>query len=270
MSRRHILAIDQGTTSSRAMIFGDSGHCVAQAQQEFRQIYPQDGWVEHDPEEIWQSVLAVCRQTLQQADEAGIEVAGIGITNQRETTLVWDRLTGKPVYNAIVWQDRRTAGYCAELKAADREEQVAELTGLLLDPYFSATKLGWILDHVEGARAQAEKGELAFGTIDSFLLWRLTGGRLHATDATNASRTMLFNIHAQQWDKTLLDLIQIPASLLPEVKDCIADFGTTDPNLFGRALPIGGIAGDQQAAAIGQACIEPGMIKVPMAPVALC
>ena len=261
MSRRHILAIDQGTTSSRAMIFGDSGHCVAQAQQEFRQIYPQDGWVEHDPEEIWQSVLAVCRQTLQQADEAGIEVAGIGITNQRETTLVWDRLTGKPVYNAIVWQDRRTAGYCAELKAAGREEQVAELTGLLLDPYFSATKLGWILDHVEGARAKAEKGELAFGTIDSFLLWRLTGGRLHATDATNASRTMLFNIHAQQWDKTLLDLIQIPASLLPEVKDCIADFGTTDPNLFGRALPIGGIAGDQQAAAIGQACIEPGMIK---------
>lgn len=261
MSRWHILAIDQGTTSSRAMVFDESGHCVAQAQQEFRQIYPQDGWVEHDPEEIWQSVLAVCRQTLQQADEAGIEVAGIGITNQRETTLVWDRQTGKPIYNAIVWQDRRTVDYCSELRSAQQEEQVIERTGLLLDPYFSATKLGWMLDNVDGARAKAEKGELAFGTIDSFLLWRLTGGAVHATDATNASRTMLFNIHSQQWDNSLLDLFRIPASLLPEVKDCIADFGTTETSLFGCAIPIGGIAGDQQAAAIGQACLEPGMIK---------
>jgi len=261
MGGRHILAIDQGTTSSRAMIFDGSGHCVALAQQEFKQIYPQDGWVEHDPEEIWQSVLAVCRQVLQQADEAGLEVTGIGITNQRETTLVWDRQTGKPIYNAIVWQDRRTADYCAELKAAGHEEQVAEQTGLLLDSYFSATKLRWILNNVNGARVRAEKGELAFGTVDSFLLWRLTGGGSHATDATNASRTMLFNIHSQEWDKSLLDLFQIPESLLPEVKDCIADFGVTDTNLFGRAIPIGGIAGDQQAAAIGQACLDPGMIK---------
>jgi len=261
MGKRHILAIDQGTTSSRAMIFDESGHCTALAQQEFKQIYPHDGWVEHDPEEIWQTVLAVCHQVLQQADAAGIEVAGIGITNQRETTLVWDRQTGKPLYNAIVWQDRRTADYCAELKAAGHEEQVAEQTGLLLDSYFSATKLHWILSHVDGARARAEKGELAFGTVDSFLLWRLTGGGSHATDATNASRTMLFDINSQQWDQSLLDLFQIPASLLPEVKDCIADFGVTDPHLFGRAIPIGGIAGDQQAAAIGQACLEPGMIK---------
>ncbi|MCK4535731.1 MAG: glycerol kinase GlpK [Desulfuromonadales bacterium] len=261
MSGRHILAIDQGTTSSRAMIFDETGHCVAVAQQEFRQIYPQDGWVEHDPEEIWQSVLDVCRRTLQQADKAGIQVAGIGITNQRETTLVWDRQTGKPLYNAIVWQDRRTADYCAELKSIDKEEEVAERTGLLLDPYFSATKLRWILDHVDGARAKAERGELAFGTIDSFLLWRLTGGASHATDATNASRTMLFNIHSQDWDDALLELFRIPHSLLPEVKDCIADFGMTEVDLFGRSIPIGGIAGDQQAAAIGQACFEPGMIK---------
>lgn len=261
MSGRHILAIDQGTTSSRAMIFDETGHCVAVAQQEFKQIYPQDGWVEHDPEEIWQSVLNVCRQTLRQAEQAGIDVAGIGITNQRETTLVWDRQTGKPLYNAIVWQDRRTADYCTELKSAGREAQVAELTGLLLDPYFSATKLRWILDNVDGARAKADKGELAFGTIDSFLLWRLTGGESHATDATNASRTMLFNIHTQDWDRSLLELFRIPHSLLPEVKDCIADFGMTETNLFGHPIPIGGIAGDQQAAAIGQACLEPGMIK---------
>lgn len=261
MGGRHILAIDQGTTSSRAMIFDDAGHCLALAQEEFRQIYPQDGWVEHAPEEIWQSVLAVCRQALQQADEAGLEVAGIGITNQRETTLVWDRQTGKPLYNAIVWQDRRTAEFCSELKAAGYEEQVAEQTGLLLDPYFSATKLRWILDNVDGAMARAEKGELAFGTVDSFLLWRLTGGEAHATDATNASRTLLFNIHSQGWDKSMLDLFKIPESVLPDVKDCIADFGSTDANLFGRTIPIGGIAGDQQAAAIGQACIDPGMIK---------
>lgn len=261
MKRRLILAIDQGTTSSRAMIFDANGHCVAQSQQEFRQLYPQDAWVEHDPEGIWQSVLEVCRRSLQQAEMTGNEVAGIGITNQRETTLVWDRQTGQPIYNAIVWQDRRTAAYCAELISAGNEELVAERTGLLIDPYFSATKLGWILDHVAGARARAEKGELAFGTVDSFLLWRLTGGAVHATDATNASRTMLFNIHTQEWDKSLLDLFNIPSALLPEVKDCIADFGATDVELFGRSIPIGGIAGDQQAAAIGQACLEPGMIK---------
>ena len=261
MKGRHILAIDQGTTSSRAMIFDDKGHCIALAQKEFTQIYPQDGWVEHDPEEIWQSVLEVCRQALQKAGEEGVEVAGIGITNQRETTLVWDRQTGKPLYNAIVWQDRRTADSCTELKATGKEEHVAACTGLLLDPYFSATKLAWILDHVVGAKAKAEKGELAFGTVDSFLLWRLTGGKVHATDATNASRTMLFNIHTQEWDSSLLEMFHIPEGLLPAVKDCIADFGTTDAKLFGRAIPIGGIAGDQQAAAIGQACFEPGMIK---------
>lgn len=261
MRERHILAIDQGTTSSRAMIFDEAGHAVAVAQQEFRQIYPQDGWVEHDPEEIWQSVVEVCRQALQQADEAGIQISGIGITNQRETTLVWDRRTGESLCNAIVWQDRRTADYCAELKVLGHEEQVAERTGLLLDPYFSASKLSWILDHVDGARDRAEKGELAFGTVDSFLLWRLTGGEVHATDATNASRTMLFNIHTQEWDASLLELFRIPSSLLPEVKDCSADFGMTDAELFGRQIPIAGIAGDQQAAAIGQACLEPGMIK---------
>ncbi len=261
MSGQHVLAIDQGTTSSRAMIFDEHGQSVANAQQEFRQIYPQDGWVEHDPEDIWQSVLSVCRQALRQALESGIEVAGIGITNQRETTLVWDRQTGKPVCNAIVWQDRRTAGLCSQLKAAGHEERVAASTGLLLDPYFSATKLAWILDNVAGVRERAERGQLAFGTVDSFLLWRLTGGKVHATDATNASRTMLFNIHTQRWDETLLKLFRIPEALLPEVKDCSADFGTTDTSLFGVALPIGGVAGDQQAAAIGQACFEPGMIK---------
>ncbi len=261
MNNRHILAIDQGTTSSRAMIFSAEGTCVAIAQEEFKQIFPHDGWVEHDPEEIWQSVLSVCRQVLQQVAEAGIEVAGIGITNQRETTIVWDRKSGKPLYNAIVWQDRRTADLCAELKSAGEEEQVSELTGLLLDPYFSATKLGWILDHVDGARAKAEAGELAFGTIDSFLLWRLTDGQSHFTDATNASRTMLFNIHTQQWDDSLLKLFRIPSSLLPEVKDCSADFGVTANELFSKSLPIAGIAGDQQAAAIGQACLQPGMIK---------
>ncbi len=261
MSKRHILAIDQGTTSTRAMIFDEAGLCVAVAQREFRQIYPQDGWVEHDPEEIWESVLDVCRKVLHKAEGAGLHIAGIGITNQRETTVVWDRRTGKTVYNAIVWQDRRTAQFCKELSASISDDKVAELTGLLIDPYFSATKIRWILDHVEGARTKAEAGHLAFGTIDSFLLWRLTGGESHATDVTNASRTMLFNIHSQQWDDALLDLLQIPPSLLPEVKDCAADFGKTEAGLFKDSIPIGGIAGDQQAAAIGQACFEPGMIK---------
>ena len=261
MSGRHILAIDQGTTSSRAMIFSATGDCVAVAQQEFRQIFPQDGWVEHDPEEIWQSVLSVCREVLQQAEENGIDVIGIGITNQRETTVVWDRKSGQPIYNAIVWQDRRTAAFCSKLKLAGNEERVSASTGLLLDPYFSATKINWILDNVAGARAKAETGDLAFGTIDSFLLWRLTAGKSHATDATNASRTMLFNIHTQKWDDSMLELLEIPHSLLPEVKDCCADFGVTETDLFGCAIPIAGIAGDQQAATIGQACLEPGMIK---------
>ena len=261
MSERHILAIDQGTTSSRAMIFSLSGDCVAMAQQEFPQHYPRDGWVEHDPEEIWSSVVEVCREAVGQAYDKGLTIAGIGITNQRETTIVWDRQTGKAIFNAIVWQDRRTADFCSRLKQAGKEELVTERTGLLLDPYFSATKLNWILDHVDGARARAEAGHLAFGTVDSFLLWRLTGGSVHATDITNASRTLLYNIHEQQWDEDLLALFDIPAAILPQVCDCAADYGLTSKNLFGRCLPIAGIAGDQQAAAIGQACLEPGMIK---------
>lgn len=257
----YLLAIDQGTTSTRAMIFSVNGDCDIVAQQELQQIYPEDGWVEHDPEEIWQAVQNVCRQALSQAAAKGLRVAGIGITNQRETTLVWDRSTSAPIYNAIVWQDRRTAGFCDELRKTIGEESVAAATGLLIDPYFSATKLRWILDHVPGARARAEAGELAFGTIDSFLLWRLTGGRIHATDVTNASRTMLFNIHRVEWDQQLLELFRIPASLLPEVKECAADYGKTEAELFGTPLPIGGVAGDQQAAAIGQGCLEAGMIK---------
>lgn len=261
MTPDHILAIDQGTTSTRAMIFSLSGDCSIVAQQELPQIYPDDGWVEHDPEEIWRAVVTVCRQALAQAEAKGVRVAGIGITNQRETTVVWNRSTSQPIYNAIVWQDRRTTRLCDDVRRAEGEETIAAASGLLIDPYFSASKLRWILDQVPGARAQAEAGELAFGTIDSFLLWRLTGGRVHATDVTNASRTMLFNIHTQQWDPQLLEIFQVPPALLPEVRDCAADFGTTSPDLFGVSLPICGIAGDQQAAAIGQGCIEAGMIK---------
>lgn len=261
MMSAHILAIDQGTTSTRAMIFSLTGECTIVAQQELPQIYPDDGWVEHDPEEIWQAVITVCRQALTQAETNGLHVAGIGITNQRETTVVWNRSTSQPIYNAIVWQDRRTADLCDAVRCAGDEETVTAATGLVIDPYFSASKLRWILDQVPGARTQAEAGQLAFGTIDSFLLWRLTGGMVHATDVTNASRTMLFNIHTQQWDAQLLEIFQIPPSLLPEVKDCAADFGMTSPELFGVPLPIGGVAGDQQAAAIGQGCIEAGMIK---------
>lgn len=261
MKGRHILAIDQGTTSSRAMIFSETGDCMAVAQQEFPQVYPHDGWVEHNPEEIWKTVRNVCRQALRQADEAGLEVVGIGITNQRETTLLWDRNTGQPVGNAIVWQDRRTAAFCNELREAGYEDEVSGRTGLLLDPYFSATKLCWMLDHLDGVRARAEAGQLAFGTVDSFLLWRLTGGGVHATDITNASRTLLYNIFSREWDGRLLELFRIPDKVLPKVFDCSAEFGMTDPELFGRSLPVGGIAGDQQAAVIGQACFEPGMIK---------
>jgi len=261
MNTAHILAIDQGTTSSRAMIFDRSGRCVAQAQQEFRQYFPHDGWVEHDPEEIWQSVLKVCRHVLTQAQQQGLTVVGIGITNQRETTVVWERQSGRAIYNAIVWQDRRTADSCAQLKKLGHEPLAAQNAGLLLDPYFSATKLRWILEQVDGARAGAERGELAFGTVDTYLIWRLTGGKVHATDATNASRTLLFNIHQQQWDKELLAVFDIPLQVLPEVRDSIADYGTTAAGLFAQQLPIGGVAGDQQAAAIGQACFAPGMIK---------
>jgi glycerol kinase len=256
-----ILAIDQGTTSSRAIVFDATGKSLAVAQQEFAQHYPDDGWVEHDPEEIWSTTLNVCREVITASGIDAGSVAAIGITNQRETTLVWDRRTGKPVYRAIVWQDRRTAEHCDALRAAGHEDLIAGRTGLLLDPYFSATKIAWILDNVDGAREKAERGELAFGTVDTFLLWRLTGGRVHATDATNASRTMLFDIHSQAWDDRLLDIFRVPRSVLPEVRDCAAHFGDTDAELLGRSIPVTGIAGDQQAAAVGQACFAPGMIK---------
>lgn len=256
-----ILAIDQGTTSSRAIVFDGKLKPLAVGQREFRQFYPKSGWVEHDPEEIWSSVVTVCKAALRKAKARPQAVKAIGITNQRETVVIWNRRTGKPIHKAIVWQDRRTAAFCETLKAEGHERIFAQRTGLLLDPYFSGTKIRWLLDHVKGARERAERGELAFGTIDSFLIWRLTGGKVHATDATNASRTLLFNIHTGQWDGELLRLLDIPASLLPEVKDCAADFGSTVPDLFGAAIPICGVAGDQQAATIGQACFEPGMMK---------
>ncbi|MCH8111770.1 MAG: glycerol kinase GlpK [Proteobacteria bacterium] len=253
-----LLAIDQGTTSTRAILFGAAGEPLHAEQRELRQIYPQDGWVEHDPEEIWQATLTVCRAVLAKADAPP---AAIGITNQRETTVLWDRATGRAVYNAIVWQDRRGADHCARLAADGHGGAIQERTGLVVDSYFSATKLAWLLDNVEGARAAAERGDLAFGTIDSFLLWRLTGGKVHATDATNAARTMLFNIHTQSWDDTLLDLFDVPAAVLPEVRDCATDFGETGPELSGASIPIGGMAGDQHAAMIGQSCFAPGMVK---------
>jgi glycerol kinase len=258
---RHIMAIDQGTTSSRTLIFGPNLEIVASAQQEFAQHYPASGWVEHDAEDIWRTVLATARIALKKARLRASDIAGIGITNQRETTVIWDRKTGAPIHRAIVWQDRRTADICTALTSAGHEKMVVERTGLLLDPYFSGTKAAWILDHVKGARARAEKGQLAFGTIDSFLIHRLTGGRVHATDATNASRTLLLDIHTGAWDARLLELFNVPAQMLPEVHDCAADYGMTDPALFGSAIPILGVAGDQQAAMIGQACFEPGMMK---------
>ncbi|MBB3229680.1 glycerol kinase GlpK [Halomonas stenophila] len=257
----YLLAIDQGTTSSRAILFDRDGHSIAAAQREFPQQFPADGWVEHDPEAIWDSVVATCREVIEHP-RVGLEaIAGIGITNQRETTLLWDRQTGEPLHNAIVWQDRRTADRCQALREAGHTDLVQARTGLLIDPYFSATKLGWLLDNVEGARERAERGELAFGTVDTFLIWRLTGGRVHATDATNASRTALFDIHAQRWDPELLALFDIPASLLPEVKDSSDDFGQVRADLLGGTLPIAGVAGDQQAALVGQACFTPGMGK---------
>ncbi|MGY6534117.1 MAG: glycerol kinase GlpK [Pararhodobacter sp.] len=253
-----ILAIDQGTTSSRAIVFDNALRPVATAQQEFTQHFPASGQVEHDPAEIWRSV----RETAQGAiDQAGGSIGAIGITNQRETTVIWNRETGTPIHNAIVWQDRRTAEHCRNLRSDGGEALVTGRTGLLLDPYFSATKIGWLLDTVPGARAQAEAGKLAFGTIDSFLIWHLTAGRVHATDATNAARTALYNIRNGDWDDDLLRLFNVPRALLPQVLDCNAEFGTTDAALFGRALPILGVAGDQQAATIGQACFQPGMLK---------
>jgi len=254
-----LLAIDQGTTSSRAIAFTPDGRAVAAAQHGFAQHYPREGWVEHDPEEIWRATLAACREALAAAGGAG-EIAAIGIANQRETTLVWERSSGKPVYNAIVWQDRRTAGQCEKLERAGWGGRVTAKTGLLLDAYFSAPKIAWILDHVDGARRRAEAGELAFGTIDSFLLWRLCGGR-HLTDASNASRTMLFDIHRQCWDEELLGAFGVPAAMLPQVLDCADDFGATSRGLLGGEIPVCGVAGDQQAALFGQACLSPGMLK---------
>ncbi|GAA0309443.1 glycerol kinase GlpK [Rhodovulum strictum] len=257
----HILAIDQGTTSSRAILFGPGLNVVAIAQEEFPQHYPASGWVEHDPSDLWSSTAATARAAIEKAGARAGDIAAIGITNQRETTLVWDRATGKPIHRAIVWQDRRTAATCKALRDAGHEAKVTHSTGLLLDPYFSGTKLKWILDHVEGARARAERGELAFGTVDSWLLWNLTGGKVHATDATNAARTMLYDIRRGRWSDEMCALLGIPMALLPEVRDCAADFGVTRPDLFGREIPILGIAGDQQAATIGQACFAPGMMK---------
>jgi len=258
---RHILAIDQGTTSTRAIVFDDQARPLATALRELPQIFPKPGWVEHDPEEIWRATVAVCREALAQAQLTARDLAGIGITNQRETVVVWDRATGQPIHNAIVWQDRRTAERCADLKKAGHEAAVTARTGLLLDPYFSSTKIAWILDNVGGARARAARGELAAGTIECFLLWRLTGGKVHASDASNASRTLLLDIARGAWDDDLLKLFDVPASLLPAVVDCAGPLGTTVPEILGAPVPVLGMAGDQQAATLGQACVRPGMVK---------
>jgi glycerol kinase len=262
MSRpRHVLAIDQGTTSTRGIVFNDQARTVSIAQREFPQHYPAPGWVEHDAEDIWRDTLATAREAIDKSGVGARGIAAVGITNQRETAVVWERSSGKPIHRAIVWQDRRTAEQCARLKSDGAENLVRQRTGLLLDPYFSGTKVAWLLDQVPGARARAERGELAFGTIDCFLLWRLTAGKVHATDVTNASRTLLFDIHRGQWDEELLRLIRVPRALLPEVRDSSEIYGETAPGLFEQAIPIGGIAGDQQAALVGQACFEPGMAK---------
>ena len=257
----HILVIDQGTTSTRAIVFDAKTAPIAVGQQEFPQIFPRPGEVEHDPEAIWRSTLSTIREALDEAKLTPGALAGVGIANQRETVLVWERASGRPIHNAIVWQDRRTAPACAKLIEDGRENLIASRTGLLIDPYFSATKIAWILDHVPGARAQAARGELAFGTVDTFLIWRLTNGKNHLTDATNASRTLFFNIHTGEWDDALLELFGVPRAMLPDVRDCAADFGVTAPEHFGFAAPVLGVAGDQQAALIGQACFQPGMAK---------
>ena len=261
MQSKYILALDQGTTSSRAMLFDHQGNIVSSAQKEFRQIYPQPGWVEHDPQEIWSTQAGVAAEAVTRAGLNGSSIAAIGITNQRETTVVWDRATGQPVYNAIVWQDRRTASFCDELKARGLEQKVRAKTGLPIDAYFSATKIRWILDNVSGARARAMRGELAFGTIDTWLAWNMTQHDLHVTDVTNASRTMLFNIHTLQWDEELLDALEIPRSMLPEVRASSEVYGSTRTSLFATEIPIAGIAGDQHAALFGQMCTSPGMVK---------
>jgi glycerol kinase len=261
VSRPCILAIDQGTTSSRAIAFDTTPSILHVEQREFPQIYPREGLVEHDPDAIWSSTREVTRKTAEAVRGQGLDVAAIGITNQRETTIVWERAGGRPVHNAIVWQDRRTADFCDRLRSRGLEPEIQSRTGLLLDPYFSASKLHWLLENVDGLRSRAEKGELAFGTVDSYLIWRLTGGRVHATDVTNACRTGLFNVERLDWDPELLRIYDVPASLLPEVRDCDAEFGTSDPSEIGLAAPIHGVAGDQQAAAIGQCCFEVGDIK---------
>ncbi len=261
MAKSHILVVDQGTTSTRSIVFDDQARRVAIAQAEFAQHYPAPGWVEHDPEDIWRDVLATARSAIDASGVGASGIAAIGITNQRETAVIWDRATGAPIHNAIVWQDRRGVEACRRLKADGVEELIRDRTGLLIDPYFSATKVAWLLDTVPGARARAERGELAFGTIDSFLLWRLTGGAVHATDVTNASRTMLFDIHRHRWDADLCELLRVPMAILPVVHDNAHLFGTTDTALFGAPIPIAGMAGDQQAALFGQACFDPGMAK---------
>ncbi|MBL6778472.1 MAG: glycerol kinase GlpK [Paracoccaceae bacterium] len=257
----HILAIDQGTTSSRAIVFDAALSPVASAQEEFAQHFPQSGWVEHDPDDLWATTAATCRAAIERAGLSGKDIAAIGITNQRETTLVWDKTTGKPIYHAIVWQDRRTEPLCAELRKDGHEDMVTATTGLLLDPYFSGTKLKWLLDNVEGARTKAQRGELLFGTVDSFLIWKLTDGTSHVTDATNAARTLLYDIHKGRWSSEICALLDIPMSMLPEVRDCAAEFGQTRADLFGLPIPIYGVAGDQQAATVGQACFSAGMLK---------
>ncbi len=259
--KQYILSLDQGTSSSRAIVFDEQGEICSVAQKEFRQIFPQSGWVEHDPHEIWASQASVIAEAIATIDINGLNIAGIGITNQRETTIVWDRETEEPIYNAIVWQDRRTSAFCDELKAEGKTDFIRQKTGLILDAYFSATKIKWILDHVPGARSRAEKGKLLFGTVDSWLIWRLTRGEVHVTDVTNASRTMLFNIHTLDWDDELLKMFEIPRSMMPEVKSSSEVYGHTKTTLFAHKVPISGIAGDQQAALFGQMCIEPGMVK---------
>ncbi len=257
----HVLAMDQGTTSSRAIVFNDRFEIVGLAQEEFTQHFPASGWVEHEPDDIWNSSRRTAQGALDNAGLSASEIAAIGITNQRETTLVWDRRSGEPVHRAIVWQDRRTSDYCARLKAEGHEAMVAASTGLLLDPYFSGTKVTWILDNVEGARADAESGHLLFGTVDTYLIWRMTAGKRHVTDATNASRTLLYNIHRNEWDDDLLELFGIPKNMLPEVLDCAGRFGTAEADFLGSPIPVLGVAGDQQAAAVGNACFEAGMVK---------
>lgn len=257
----YLIAIDQGTTSTRSIVFDEKLQVIASAQQEFPQHFPHSGWVEHDPEDLLSTTLSTLKDALAKSKLSAKDIAAIGITNQRETVVIWDKDTGKAIYNAIVWQDRRTADYCQELKKNGSEVLIQQKTGLRADPYFSGTEIRWILNHVEGARAKAEAGQLRMGTVDSWLIWHLTGGKVHATDATNASRTLLFNIHTGEWDQELLKLFDIPTRLLPEVKDCAADFGMTDPAILGAAIPISGVAGDQHAAVVGQACFQAGMMK---------